>query len=80
MTTILSESRPNARKEHYCVWCGEQILKGEVYARQTLIFDGEFQSNCYHVECIEAAPYHDDWAGGFGIGEYKRGKPEYRDE
>ncbi len=52
--SLTSEIR-KARVEHKCVWCGEQILKGEKYFYNTGLFDGDWQSNHWHEECIEAA-------------------------
>ena len=50
--TPLSESKPKARKEHQCIWCGEKILIAENYHRETGIYDGGFQHSEWHLECI----------------------------
>ncbi len=34
MTTVLSEDRPRARREHHCNACGGVIPVGEIYLRQ----------------------------------------------
>lgn len=40
MVTVLSDTRPVARKVHRCDLCGIQINPGESYDRSTGIFDG----------------------------------------
>lgn len=54
MSTSLSESRPKARKDHRCYWCGQQIKKGTTYHRWSGVSDGEFYSTAVHLECGEA--------------------------
>ena len=53
--SLLSENHPKARKEHQCIWCGQMILKGEKYRRETSIYDGNFQNHKWHLECDAAA-------------------------
>ena len=43
-----------ARKLHRCIWCGELILKGATYKRESSVFDGGFQDHAWHPECLEA--------------------------
>jgi hypothetical protein len=52
---LISKTLPEARKEHKCIWCGEQILIGEIHVKEVGEYDGEFQSNRYHNECHNAA-------------------------
>lgn len=52
---LLSESRPKARKDHICIWCGQSIPKGTVYYAERSVFDGEMQNHHWHLECIEFA-------------------------
>jgi hypothetical protein len=58
-----------SRKQRQCIYCGEEINKGDVYARQTGVFDGRWQDNKYHPECFsdfcdqgdgEFTPYSND--------------------
>jgi hypothetical protein len=48
---MLSESNPKARKEHVCIWCGEKILIGEKYHRESGAYDGQLQDSKWHLEC-----------------------------
>lgn len=49
---MLSETSPVARKDHRCIWCGENIPKGSKYVAERSVFDGEMQNHHWHVECI----------------------------
>ena len=49
--TLLSETKPKARKQHRCIWCGEKILIGETYRREKSVYDGSFQDHKWHLEC-----------------------------
>lgn len=69
---VIRDCTPTARKAHVCVWCAEQILKAERYHRQVLVFDGEFQSNAWHLECFDAADFR-DLQDGFTLGSGTRG-------
>ena len=51
---LLEITRPIARKEHTCEWCGEKINKGEKYVRVKGIYDDNFQDTCMHLECDKA--------------------------
>jgi DNA-directed RNA polymerase subunit RPC12/RpoP len=55
---IETTTHPKAKKEHRCIWCGEKILVGEKYTRQKGIFDGEWQDNPWHDDCLEGADDH----------------------
>jgi len=52
---LLSSSRPIARKDHRCIWCGQKIEKGTKYRSEQSVFDGEFQNHHWHEECDRAA-------------------------
>ena len=39
MTTVLSEDKPRARREHRCSSCEGTISSGEVYIRQVCVYD-----------------------------------------
>lgn len=68
--TMLSETRPKARKAHRCCWCWQDIVKDETYYRFTGVCDGDFQCTKLHAEC-EAAMDRDMIACRAG------GDPEY---
>lgn len=53
-TTIHDVVR-TAAKPHRCIWCGHQIDVGTRYKYVRGIFDGDPQSNHYHLECDKAA-------------------------
>jgi hypothetical protein len=50
-------TQQRAAKRYCCAWCGQHILKGEVYNRQSGVYDGDFQCNHWHPECWEAAAF-----------------------
>lgn len=56
--TLMSESKPRARKRHFCIWCGDAINKGEVYRHERSVYDGHWQDHKWHLECDEASEDH----------------------
>jgi hypothetical protein len=67
------------RKAHRCIWCGEDIAKGDECVVATGLFDGEFYCNRFHPECDGAAlEYHlqNGYDDGFDPHSYKRGSLE----
>jgi hypothetical protein len=58
--TLLSTTRPIARKQHRCIWCGQAIAKGESYFNERSIFDDNMQNHHWHEECLEAARRESD--------------------
>tara|TARA_R100001086_G_scaffold97043_1_gene48270 strand:- start:658 stop:990 length:333 start_codon:yes stop_codon:yes gene_type:complete len=54
MVTVLSTTRPKARKQHQCDSCCKPILPGTVYERQFSTDGGEAWSHVAHIPCIEA--------------------------
>jgi hypothetical protein len=64
---LLSEATPRARKEHHCNYCGEKILIGEQYYRETSVYDGNMQDIPMHLECERAEKIEHA-----GEGEYER--------
>jgi hypothetical protein len=79
--TILDTRSHTARKEHRCIWCPEKILPKETYAVETCIFEGDFQSNKYHPECLKACKEmarKEDRDFDFSEHEFKRGTTEER--
>ena len=63
--TLLSETRPIARKDHRCIWCGEKIPKGEQYVAERSVFDGDMQNHHWHQECLEDVHENNDTAWEF---------------
>ncbi len=51
--TICDEQR-KARKPHRCIWCGQTIVVGSQYQYVRGVFEGDPQSNHYHLECSAA--------------------------
>lgn len=41
----------NARKEHQCLYCEKIITIGEIYNRETGIYEGEFNDYCLCERC-----------------------------
>ena len=68
-----------AKKPHTCIWCGEVITTGERYVRNTLVFEGEFQSNAFHVDCSVVA-FTQDLEYGFEPHEHERGSAKEKGE
>lgn len=75
--TLLSKQKHKAIKEHECIWCGENILKGIEYYKTAGIFDGEFRHEKWHIECRVAAEEDYDWQDEiFDPYSFKRGTAE----
>lgn len=77
---LLSETKPKARKPYRCIWCPEQIAKGEVHVHEVSKYEGEFQDHRWHPECKAAS---DEFFRKFGEEEFeahacKRGTMEER--
>lgn len=51
----ISKSKPIARKEHICNYCGQIIHKGEVYCRQLNKMDGDLYTWKNHLKCQDIA-------------------------
>jgi hypothetical protein len=49
--TLLSETKPKARKQHRCIWCGGEIKAGEKYLREKSVYDGNMQDHAWHLPC-----------------------------
>ena len=56
MSYLLLQERnvKSSRKEHRCIWCGQQIAIGEPYTYERSIFEGQPQSHHWHCECLDA--------------------------
>jgi len=48
-------TKPKARKNHRCYWCGETICRGETYVRWGWAEDGKMSTVRMHPECYKAA-------------------------
>ena len=51
--TLIERVTYKARKQHPCVWCGQMIVVGERYERERCVFEGDPQTNHWHLECAE---------------------------
>ena len=51
--TEIERKVQTARKPHKCIWCGEMVVVGERYEYERCIFEGDPQSNHWHLECAE---------------------------
>jgi hypothetical protein len=52
---LLSESCPKARKDYMCIWCGQKIIKGDVYYRRSGAWEGSVATDQWHPECNQAS-------------------------
>lgn len=52
---LFSKKQLLSRKDHKCAWCGELIVKGQLYVFERSIYDGRYQNHRWHPECNEAA-------------------------
>lgn len=48
-----------ARKKHRCSWCGENILRGERYKSQFVVWEGDPWTKKMHMECADAEEVYD---------------------
>lgn len=62
----IADVERKARKLHRCVWCGQAIEVGSRYRYVRGVFEGEPQSNHFHLECNAAARALAIEAGGDG--------------
>lgn len=82
MTTVLSTAWRKARKEHTCIWCGQNIEKGERYLDENVLGDNTVNNQKWHNECTKAAhEYFTTWGmydDTFMPYSFKRGSVEER--
>lgn len=73
--SLISETRPTARKVYFCTWCDERIRPGDQHNRQLISVDGGFESNRFHPECFRAANSYFKLAktDAFDAGSFERG-------
>lgn len=71
MPELIRKSKPIARKEHRCMWCGGVIPVGEMYERTVLKYDGYVYEWINHLQCRELAGSLDMFyeCGNEGLGE-----------
>ena len=65
---LIADEERKARKLHRSVWCGELIVIGERCCHVRGIFDGDPQSNDWHLECHDESgdpEYRDELYDGF---------------
>lgn len=70
MPTLLKETKPVARKEHECMFCGEKIKIGQKYLRQTAVLDDAPYDFICHEECQDVAKklgMYDDCDPDYGL-------------
>ena len=53
--TLLSNTKPRAKKVHQCIWCSENIEVGERYRHERSVYDRRMQNHKWHLECDDAA-------------------------
>lgn len=53
---LLNRQRPRARKQHKCIECRQLIQPGEIYERDTTIFEGDISvyKTCLICVCIRS--------------------------
>jgi hypothetical protein len=73
--TCLSERAHCAQKQHRCIWCGEPILKGQMYTEVRSVYYGEFQHNRWHQECLDAAREEVRDGGDYEFMPYSNERP-----
>lgn len=70
----ISDTVRTAKKQHRCVWCGEPIERGEKYHYCVYRFDGVFNADKIHPECLVSWQKSDDIGDGFEAYQQIRGK------
>lgn len=67
MLELYNETKREARKQHGCILCAEQINKGEEYIMCSGKYDGEFFGYCLHPGCKSIV---DAYCSYFGENEW----------
>lgn len=47
-------TRQTAGKEYRCINCGEHILQGDAYCKQSGVWDSAWFTNHFHPECWDS--------------------------
>lgn len=73
----INREERKARKEHFCEWCGQKIVRGELHIYRFYKFEGEIVSGRMHSECADASTQcsTEDMEEGWSFGSQKRGQP-----
>ena len=53
--TLFSSDRRKAQIKHTCIWCSQNIERGEYYLDERSVYDGRIQRHRWHLECQSAA-------------------------
>lgn len=53
MIRLVSARLPRARNTYRCLWCGQDIVPGETYARMLIKHHKVLEDQHWHTECIE---------------------------
>lgn len=72
MSDFGRDTRPVARKDYRCEWCGQQIPKGEKHYHYVGVWEGDWQNWRMHSECFELASANGDMREGFTPFENER--------
>ncbi|MGN1217925.1 MAG: hypothetical protein ACI4TD_08110 [Phocaeicola sp.] len=62
MLKEINRTKPIARKQHKCNFCGGVIEKGEMYDNTTFVFDSSAYTWKSHLHCLNIASYIDDYS------------------
>jgi len=63
-------TKPTAKKEHRCIYCGGPILVGEQYVQQAgLPYRNRYHAECYET-CADECSHYGDWEFSPYNGEY----------
>ena len=49
-----------AKKRHRCEYCGKIIEAGELYSRETGVYEWDFNDYCLCLRCVSIIPYFKD--------------------
>lgn len=66
--TVLSDTRPRARKPHRCDECARTIEPGEAYRRHSFVFEGRVGCSKCCTHCEVARAWLRDECGGWIYG------------
>ena len=74
--TLLSEATRTARKQHRCIWCGQDIAAAEQYVDERSVYDGDIQHHRWHPECLDAMRDEArEWGGSFEFSPHDNDRP-----
>lgn len=73
---LFSRTTVAGRKPYRCIWCGEAISKGELHIFERSIYEGRFQNNRWHPECLDACDQEFRESGDDEYMPYSNDRPE----